>query len=67
MKEGNYYRCTVKTEFEDAKGRLKTRKDNYIVFGVNPTDVEAKMTKHLTLSDMEIININLMNIIEVIQ
>jgi hypothetical protein len=67
MKDGNYYKVAVKTEFEDAKGRMKSHKDNYIVLAVNPTDVEVKMATHLSMSDYEIIGINLLNIVEVIE
>ncbi len=67
MKEGNYYRVVVKTEYESKDGKTKVKKDNYVIFGVNPTDVEAKMMKHLEVTDMEIISINLMNIVEVIE
>jgi hypothetical protein len=67
MNEKNYYKVTIKSEFEDSKGRMKTRKDNYIVSAVNPTDVEVKMTKQLSMSDYEITSINLLNIIEVIE
>jgi hypothetical protein len=67
MNEGNYYKVVVKTVFEDSRGREKVKKDNYVVLGVNPTDVEKKMVEHLSMSDMEIVAINLMNIVEVVK
>jgi hypothetical protein len=62
-----YYRAVVKTQFEDRKGNIKFKKENYVVFAVSPTDVEAKMAKHLQTSDYEIISISLMGIVEVIK
>jgi len=67
MSENNYFKCTIRTEFEDAKGRLKYRKENYIVFAISPTDVEAKMAKRLGTADYEVISISIFNIVEVIQ
>ena len=67
MSENNYYKCTIKTVFEDAKGREKFKKENYIVSAVSPTDVETKMAKHLEMTDYEIVAINLLNIIEIIK
>jgi len=62
-----FFRCTTKTEFEDDKGRVKYRKENYIVSALTPTDVEAKMNKHLGTTDFELVNVALTNIIEVIK
>ena len=67
MSEKNYYKCTVKTEYEDSKGRLKVKKENYVVEAVNPTDVEAKMSSHLQMSDCEVVSISLMNIVEIVK
>ena len=67
MEENNYYRCTIRTQFEDAKGRMKSRKENYIVFAVSPTDAETKIAKHLEVTDYEVVSINLLNIIEIIK
>jgi hypothetical protein len=67
MNENNYYRCTVKIEYEGKKGNTKYRKENYIVSAVNPTDVEVKMRKHLEMTDYEIVGINVMSIIDIIR
>jgi len=62
-----WYRCTVKMSFEDKKGNVKYKKENYIVSAVNPTDVEVKIAKHLSSSDdYEIIGINTTNIVDII-
>ena len=61
-----YYKATIKTEFEDAKGRMKTKKENYIVFAISPTDVEVKLAKQLPMSDYEVLSINVLNIVEII-
>jgi len=62
-----YYRATVKVQFEDKKGNVKFKKENYLVFAMSPTDVEAKITKHLGVEDYEIVGINLANITEVVK
>ena len=67
MNENNYYKCTIKTEFEDAKGRMKARKENYIVQAINPTDVEVKVQKFLEMSDYETVSISVLNIIDIIK
>ena len=67
MGDSNYYRCTVKTSFEDKKGNLKYKKENYIVSAVSPTDVEVKMAKHLEMADYEVVGINVINIVDIIK
>lgn len=62
-----YFKCTIKIEFEDAKGRIKFRKENYIVSAITPTDVETKMAKHLEGTDYEIIGINIIAIVDIIK
>lgn len=62
-----YFKCTVKVEFEDAKGRQKFKKENYIVSAMTPTDVEAKMVKHLEGTDYEIVGINVLAIVDIIK
>ena len=63
----NYYRATIKMSYEDKNGNLKYKKENYIVDAMSPTDVEAKMSKHLGTEDYEILGINLTNIVEIIE
>ena len=64
--ENNYYKCIVKTEYEDAKGKMKYRRDEYVVSGFSPTDVEAKITKELEGYDFEVAQITLTKIIAII-
>ena len=61
-----YYRATIKLSYEDKKGNMKFKKENYLVFAMSPTDVEAKLAKHLGVEDYEIIGINLANITDVV-
>ena len=67
MSENNYFKCVVRIPNEDAKGKIKYRKDEYLVFAISPTDVEAKMTKYLKDLDFEITSIALTKVLEVIQ
>lgn len=62
-----YYKASVKVEYEDDKGRVKYRRESYIVSAVSPTDVEAKVTKELSVSDFEIVGIVLTNIVDIIK
>jgi len=61
-----YWKCTVKIEWENEKGQVKYRKENYIINALNPTDVETRVTEHLKGSDFEIVNISVTNIIDII-
>jgi len=61
-----FFKCIIRIEIEDDKGRLKYHKEEYIVSAVNPTDVEAKMVEKLKGSDFEIISISVTRIIEII-
>ena len=67
MSENNYFKCAVRIPGEDAKGKIKFRKDEYLVFAISPTDVEAKITKYLKDTDFEITNVSLTKVLEVIQ
>ncbi len=62
-----YYRVTIRTSYEDKKGNLKYKKENYIVYAMSPTDVETKMAEHLGVTDYEIMGINVLNIVDVIK
>lgn len=62
-----YYRATIKLSFEDKKGNIKFKKENYLVYAVSPTDVEVKLAKHLGVEDYEIVGINVANITEVVK
>ena len=65
MNEQNYYSVKIKLEIETEKG-IKHKKEGYIVRDVSPTAVEAKLAKHLQMSDYEIESITRMNVIEVV-
>jgi len=69
MSENSYYKATLQIEYEDAKGKLKKRREEYIVSGVSPTDVEAKLTAHMTGSteDFEISSIVLTKIVDILK
>jgi len=61
-----YFKCAVKVEWENEKGQVKYRREDYIVNALNPTDVEAKITEHLKGSDFEIASISITKIIDII-
>jgi len=61
-----YFKCAVKVEWENDKGQVKYRKEDYIVSGLTPTDVEAKMVEHLKGTDFEIISISVTKIVDII-
>lgn len=67
LSENTYFKCIIKVEFENAKGQLKKRRDEYIVVGISPTDVEAKITKELEGEEFEIAQITQTKIIDVIK
>jgi hypothetical protein len=67
MSENNYFRATIKISYEDKKGNVKYKKENYIVSAVSPTDVEEKVAKHLGTEDYELIGVNVINIIDIIK
>ncbi len=62
-----YFKCKVKVAFEDAKGNEKWRGEEYIVSAVNPTDVESKITAHLSMADFEVISISVTKIIDIVK
>jgi len=61
-----YYRCKVKIEYENDKGKVKYRGEEYIVNALNPTDVESRITEHLKGTDFEIVNISVTKIVDII-
>jgi hypothetical protein len=67
MTEKAYYKCVVKIEYEGAKGKMKTRRDEYVVEGISPTDVEAKITKELEGYDFEVAQISLTKIVDIVR
>lgn len=65
--ENNYFRCVVKIEYEDNKGRIKFRKEEYLVNAINPTDVEEKIVKEMEgAGEFEIVSIVLTKILSVL-
>ncbi len=68
MKDTQFFKAIVKLEFEDDKGRIKTKKEEYLVDAVNPTDVEVKINKEMEgAGDFEITNISQTKIISVLK
>ncbi len=61
-----YYNCKVKIEWENDRGQVKYRGEQYIVNALNPTDVESRINEHLKGSDFEIVNISVTKIIDII-
>lgn len=67
MNEKSYYKVCVKVEFENDKGQVKYRKEEYLVSAVNPTDVETQIVKEMEGSgDFEIVSIVLTKILAVL-
>jgi len=66
MSELNYFKAVVREEYVDAKGKLKHRKDQYIVSAISPTDVEAKIATKLSDIDYELVSVSLTNIVDII-
>lgn len=67
LTEKAYYKVIAKIAYEGAKGKMKSRRDEYIVEGISPTDVEAKITKELEGYDFEIVQIALTKIVDIIR
>jgi hypothetical protein len=67
MAENTYFMVTVDLLNEDAKGRIKKQKQQYVVQGISPTDVEAKVTKELEGYDFEISKIAATKIVDIIK
>lgn len=68
MKDQIYFKCVVRVEFEDDKGKVKFRKEEYLVNAVNPTDVEVKIVKEMEGSgDFEIMSIAQTKILSVLE
>jgi len=67
MNEKNFYKTCVKVSYEDSKGRVKFRKEEYLVNAVNPTDVEVLVTKEMQgAGEFEIVSIVLTKILAVL-
>jgi hypothetical protein len=68
MSEKAFYKATLQVEFE-VKGKIKKRREEYIVEAISPTDVEAKIAQHLkgSTEDSEISSIVLTKIVDILR
>jgi hypothetical protein len=68
MSEKSFYKATLQVEFE-VKGKLRKRREEYIVEAISPTDVEAKVVAHLkgNTEDSEISSIVLTKIVDILR
>jgi len=67
MSERQYYKAVVKVEFENEKGKIKFRKEEYLVNAVNPTDVEVQVNKEMEgAGTFEIVSIVVTKILSVL-
>jgi hypothetical protein len=67
MNEKSYFKVNVRVAGEDAKGRVKFRKEEYLVNAVSPTDVEVLVTKEMQgTGEFEIVSIVLTKILSVL-
>lgn len=64
-----YYSVTVAIEVEDAKGKIKKQKENYLVDAMSCTEAEAKLVKKFTAEavklEYEVVKVSETKIIEV--
>ena len=64
-----YYSVLVAVEVEDAKGKIKKQKENYLVDAMSVTEAEAKMVKKFTADavklEYEVVKVSETNIVEV--
>lgn len=64
-----YYAVTVAIEVEDAKGKIKKQKENYLVDAMSCTEAEAKLvqkfTKDAVKLEYEVVKVSETKIIEV--
>jgi hypothetical protein len=65
-----YYAVMVAIEVEDAKGKIKKQKENYLVDAMSCTEAEAKLvqkfTKDAVRLEYEVVKVSETKIIEVI-
>ena len=62
-----YWKVALKVDTEDDKGRVKSRKEEYLVKAVSPTEAEAKVHKNFSVTDFEVTGIVQTKILEVIE
>lgn len=65
-----YYAVTVAIEVEDAKGKIKKQKENYLVDAMSVTEAEAKLVRKFVADavklEYEVVKVIETKIIEVI-
>jgi hypothetical protein len=64
-----YYSVLVAVEIEDAKGKLKKNKENYLVDALSVTEAETKLVNKFTKEgvnlEYEVVKVSETNILEV--
>lgn len=64
-----YYSVLVAVEVEDAKGKIKKNKENYLVDALSCTEAEAKLVQKFVTEgvnlEYEVVKVSETNIIEV--
>jgi len=68
MSEKQFYKCVVKVEYENDKGQVKVKKEEYLVNAVNATDVEKQIADEMegAMGDWEVVQIALTKILAVL-
>lgn len=67
MKETSWYKCTIRVEYEDLKGRVKYRKEVYLISAISTVDAQTKMATYMhNANDYEIVSVSVINIADVI-
>jgi hypothetical protein len=64
-----YYAVTVAVEIEDAKGKIKKQKEQYLVDALSVTEAEAKLVKKFTKDavqlEYEVVKVSETKVLEV--
>ena len=68
MNEKQYYKCVVKVEYENDKGQVKVKKEEYLVNAVNATDVEKQIGEEMegSMGEWEVVQISLTKVLAVL-
>jgi len=67
MNEKQFYTAVLKIATENSKGKIRYRKDSYLVSAVSPTDVEKKVAEYMKSVDYEIVQIVVSKILDIIK
>ncbi|MFW6311048.1 MAG: DUF4494 family protein [Nanoarchaeota archaeon] len=62
-----YFKVSVKIETEGNKGKIKYVGQDYLVWAINPTDAEKKVTDELSGHDFEVRSIVATKFVDVIK